>query len=153
MSSTDRIEKQILLKAPRQRVWQALSNAEEFGNWFGVKLQGQFFTPGQHTQGYITYPSYEHVLFDVLVVALTPPSAMSLRWHPYAVDMQRDYSHEPTTLIEFTLEEVAGGTLLKVVESGFDAIPEERRLEALRMNTGGWEAQMANIEKHLDAHA
>lgn len=153
MSSTDRIEKQILLKATRQRVWQALANAEEFGNWFGVKLQGKTFVVGAHTSGYITYPGYEHVLFDVLVVALTPPQAMSLRWHPYAVDPAKDYSGEPTTLIEFTLTEVQGGTLLKVVESGFDAIPQERRLEALRMNTGGWEGQMANIEKHLNANA
>jgi uncharacterized protein YndB with AHSA1/START domain len=154
-TSTDRIEKQVWLKAPRARVWQALSNAEEFGNWFGVQLQGQAFVVDAHTSGKLTNPGcgHEDVVFDVLVVKLEPQQAMSLRWHPYAVDPARDYSGEPSTLIEFTLSEVDGGILLKVVESGFDGLPTERGLEALHMNTAGWEAQLVNIRKHLDARA
>ena len=148
-SSTDRIEREILLKAPRSRVWRALSNAEEFGAWFGVALKGKTFEAGKHVQGRITYPGYEHVVFDVLIVEVEPERLFSFRWHPYAVDPSFDYSKEPTTLVEFTLKEVDEGTLLRVVESGFDKIPPSRRLEAFRMNSGGWDEQMKNIEKHV----
>jgi uncharacterized protein YndB with AHSA1/START domain len=148
-SSTDRIEREILLKAPCSRVWYALSNAEEFGNWFGVALKGKTFVAGERVQGQITYPGYEHVVFDVLIVNIEPERLLSFRWHPYAVDPAVDYSKEPTTLVEFELREVEDGTLLRVVESGFDNIPSSRRLEAFRMNSGGWDEQMKNIEKHV----
>ena len=148
-ASTDRIERKILLKAPRSRVWRALSNAEEFGNWFGVALKGKAFVAGQHAQGFITYPGYEHLLFEVLVERMEPERLLSMRWHPAAIDPAVDYSKEPTTLVEFELTEVDGGTLLTLVESGFDKIPPERRLEAFRMNSGGWDEQMKNIEKHV----
>jgi len=148
-SSTDRIEREILLRAPISRVWSALSNAEEFGNWFGVALKGKTFEAGKQVQGQITYPGYEHIVFDVLVVTMEPEQLFSFRWHPYAVDPAVDYSKEPTTLVEFQLKEVEGGTLLRVVESGFDKIPPSRRLEAFRMNSGGWDGQMVNIEKHV----
>jgi len=148
-SSTDRIEKEVLLEAPRSRVWRALADAEEFGRWFGVALEGQRFVAGQHARGHITYPGYEHVVFDALVERVEPERLLSMRWHPYAIDPAVDYAAEPTTLVEFTLEEVPGGTRLVVVESGFDAIPSERRATAYRMNEGGWEEQMRNIAKHL----
>jgi uncharacterized protein YndB with AHSA1/START domain len=147
--STDRIEKEILLKAPRSRVWRALSDAEEFGDWFGVALRGKTFTAGQRVAGPITYPGYEHIGFDVLIERIEPEQLLSLRWHPYAVDPSVDYSKEPTTLVVFELKEVEGGTLLSVVESGFDRIPSSRRLEAYRMNSGGWDEQMKNIENHV----
>lgn len=149
-SSTDRIERNILLKAPVSRVWRALSNAEEFGDWFGVALKGKTFTAGARAQGHITYPGYEHVMFDVLIERMEPERLLSFRWHPYAVDPSVDYSKEPTTLVVFELKEVEGGTLLKVVESGFDNIPPSRRLEAFRMNSDGWNEQMKNIEKHVE---
>ncbi|ALN64972.1 hypothetical protein GLA29479_4126 [Lysobacter antibioticus] len=148
-ASTDRIEKQILLKAPRSRVWQALADAESFGEWFGVRLEGQRFVPGQITQGYITYPGYEHLLMQVEVQRVEPERLLSFHWHPYAVDAEVDYSHEAPTLVEFTLEEVDGGTLLRVVESGFDRVPASRRDEAFRMNSGGWDEQMKNIERYV----
>ena len=148
-SCTDRIERVILLKAPRSRVWRALSDAEEFGDWFGVALKGQTFVPGQSVAGHITYPGYEHLVFDVFIEQMSPERLLSFRWHPYAVDPSVDYSQEPTTLVVFKLEEVEGGTLLSVVESGFDTIPLSRRLEAFRMNSGGWDEQMKNIEKHV----
>jgi uncharacterized protein YndB with AHSA1/START domain len=148
-ASTDRIERKILLKAPRSRVWRALSNAEEFGGWFGVSLKGQVFAAGQHARGHITHPGYEHLVFDVLVERIEPERLLALRWHPAAIDPAVDYSKEPTTLVEFELTEVEGGTLLTLVESGFDQIPPERRLEAFRMNSGGWDEQMKNIEKHV----
>jgi uncharacterized protein YndB with AHSA1/START domain len=148
-SSTDRIEREILLKAPRSRVWRALSVAEEFGDWFGVALKGKTFAAGQRVAGQITYPGYEHLVFDVLIERMEPERLLSLRWHPYAVDPSVDYSHEPTTLVVFELKEVEGGTLLSVVESGFNRIPPSRRLEAFRMNSGGWEQQMKNIQKHV----
>ena len=148
-SSTDRIERKILLKAPRSRVWRALSNAEEFGGWFGVDLKGKAFTAGKRVQGQITYPGYEHLVFDVWIERVEPERLLSLRWHPAAVEPSVDYSREPTTLVVFELQEVDGGTLLSVVESGFDDVPPARRLEAFRMNSGGWDEQMRNIEKHV----
>ena len=149
--STDRIEREILLKAPRSRVWRALSNAEEFGDWFGVALKGKTFAAGNHVQGQITYPGYEHIVFAVLIEQLEQEHLLSFRWHPYAVEPSIDYSNEPTTLVVFELNEAEGGTLLSVVESGFDNIPESRREEAFRMNSGGWDEQMKNIERHVAA--
>lgn len=146
---TDRIEKDVLLKVPLARVWRALSNAEEFGNWFGVALKGKTFAVGQHVQGQITSPGYEHLVFDVLVERIEPQRLLAFRWHPYAVNPNTDYSQEPTTLVEFELKAIEGGTLLTVVESGYDNVPPARRLEAFRMNSGGWDEQMENIKKHV----
>ncbi|WP_266156889.1 SRPBCC family protein [Dyella silvatica] len=150
-TSTDRIEREILLKAPRSRVWRALADAESFGDWFGVALQGKRFIAGEHTQGSITYPGYEHLVLDILVEQIEPERLLSFRWHPYAVDTSVDYSHEPTTLVVFELEEHGSSTLLRVVESGFDKIPVARRMEAFRMNSSGWSEQMTNIEKYVAA--
>jgi len=147
-SSTDRIEKEILLRATRQRVFRALTDAEEFGAWFGVKLAGRF-APGERIEGKITHPGYEHLTMQLTVERIEPERLFSYRWHPYAVDPKVDYSAEPTTLVEFRLEDAPGGTRLTVVESGFDQIPEARRAEAFRMNEGGWAAQMQNIERHV----
>jgi uncharacterized protein YndB with AHSA1/START domain len=149
--STDRIERKILLKAPRARVWQALASAEEFGNWFGVKLEDQTFAPGRHMRGQITYPGYEHIVFNVWVERMEKEKLLSWRWHPAAIEEGVDYSSEPTTLVEFRLQDADGATLLTVVESGFDAIPPHRRLDAFRMNSSGWDAQMTNIDKHVAA--
>jgi uncharacterized protein YndB with AHSA1/START domain len=150
-ASTDRIEKGILLKAPRSRVWRALSNAEEFGDWFGVAFKGKNFAPGSHVRGNMTHSGYEHVACEVWVERVEPEHLFSFRWHPYAVDPKIDYSKEPTTLVVFELKDADGGTLLSVVESGFDKVPASRRAEAFRMNSGGWEWQMARIQKHVDA--
>lgn len=148
--SADRIEKKVVLGAPRSRVWRALTNAEQFGTWFGVKLEGGF-TVGSRVQGRITIPGYEHVTMDITIVRLDPERTFSWRWHPYAVEPGVDYSKEPTTLVEFHLEEVAGGTRLTVVESGFEQIPPARRAKAFEMNEGGWAAQLENIARHVSA--
>ncbi len=148
MSSTDRIEKEIVLNAPRSRVWRALSNAEQFGSWFGCKLDGGF-AAGATIRGRMTHAGYEHMSMELFVDRIEPERYFSYRWHPYAVDPKVDYSGEPTTLVEFHLEEAPGGTRLKVVESGFDSVPAARRAEAFRMNTHGWEMQLANIERHV----
>jgi uncharacterized protein YndB with AHSA1/START domain len=147
-SFTDRIEKQIVLRAPIERVWRALTNEEEFGSWFGVKLTGRF-QPGAEAQGQITSTGYEHVTMRISVEEMEPPRVFSFRWHPAAIDPAVDYSAEPTTLVVFQLEEVPEGTRLTVVESGFDAIPLERRALAYRMNEGGWAAQLLSIERHV----
>ena len=153
-SSTDRIERSILLKADASRVWQALSDAESFGSWFGVKFDsGVVFVPGQRAQGQVTYPGYEHIVFAVQIERMEPQRLLSWRWHPAAVEPGRDYSDEPTTLVEFELKPVENGTLLTVVESGFDQIPPQRRLEAFRMNSGGWDEQMRNIASHVGSPA
>ncbi|NBF11463.1 SRPBCC family protein [Pseudomonas sp. Fl4BN1] len=149
MNSSDRIERKILLKASRAQVWAALSQAEAFGEWFGVALQGQRFTPGQRVRGAITYPGYEHLTWDVMVEQLLVDELFSFSWHPYAIDPQQDYSTEPTTLVRFELEERGDSTLLRVTESGFDGVPAERRLKAFRMNSRGWEEQMSHIENYL----
>ncbi|HMF08484.1 MAG TPA: SRPBCC family protein [Thermoanaerobaculia bacterium] len=149
MTNTDRIEKQILLRAPKSRVWRALTDAGEFGAWFRVKLEGRFAV-GQRIRGQMTYPGYEHVTMDVTVERMDAEKLFSFRWHPGAVDPKVDYSKEPTTLIEFRLEEVESGTRLTVIESGFDQLPPERREEAFRGNERGWSIQMENIKRHVD---
>ncbi len=146
--NTDRIEKSVILSAPRARVWRALANADEFGTWFGARLAGAF-APGARLTGRITAPGYEHLTMELLVERVEPESLFTYRWHPYAVEPGADYASEPTTLVEFRLAEVEGGTRLTVVESGFDKIPLERRAEAFRMNDQGWTEQMRNVERHV----
>ena len=145
---SDRIEKQIELEAPVSRVWRALTDYHEFGEWFRVKLDGPFVA-GQVSHGQVTWPGYEHLKWEAVVQKMEPERLFSFTWHPYAVDTKTDYSNEPPTLVEFRLEKIAGGTLLRLTESGFDKIPAHRRLEAFRMNDGGWTQQMQNIEKHV----
>jgi uncharacterized protein YndB with AHSA1/START domain len=144
----DRIEKQIELKAPVSRVWRALTDYREFGEWFRVKLEGPFVA-GQPAEGFITWPGYEHLRMEVVVQKIEPERYFSYTWHPYALDPKIDYSKETPTLVEFTLEKTAKGTLLKVTESGFDKIPSERRLEAFRMNENGWAQQLKNVESYV----
>jgi uncharacterized protein YndB with AHSA1/START domain len=148
--TTERIEKKVVLPAARSRVWRALASAEQFGAWFGVKLQGAF-APGARVVGQITAPGYEHVMMEITIERMDPESLMSYRWHPYAIESGVDYSREPTTLVEFRLEDVAGGTELTVVESGFERIPPARRAEAFRMNDAGWAEQVANIARYVGA--
>jgi uncharacterized protein YndB with AHSA1/START domain len=146
--NSDRIEKSIELRAPRARVWRALTSAKEFGEWFHVAIDGEL-TPGGRVQGRITEPGYEHMTMDLEIEQVVPEHLFSYRWHPYAVDPEVDYSAEPATLVEFALAEIEGGTRLTVVETGFDRLPPERRAEAFRMNEGGWTAQMSNIERYV----
>lgn len=152
VGNTDRIEKRIVLRAPRSRVWRALSNAAEFGSWFGVDFAGSAFAPGASVHGRITYPGYEHLTMDIAIERMEPDRLFSFRWHPYAVNPGIDYSKEPTTLVVFELRDVAEGTELTVVESGFDRIPLERREEAWRMNEGGWTQQVRNIDAYVSQH-
>jgi uncharacterized protein YndB with AHSA1/START domain len=147
-SPTDRIEKTIVLRASRARVWRALADAVEFGSWFGVVLDGPFI-PGGTVSGKITHKGYEHLKWEITVERMEKERLFSFRWHPYAIEPSVDYSREPTTLIVFTLEDEEGGTRLRVVESGFDAIPLARRALAFRMNDQGWAVQMTSIENHV----
>jgi uncharacterized protein YndB with AHSA1/START domain len=147
-SNTDRIEKTIVLHAPRSRVWRALANAGEFGQWFRVKLEGDF-VEGATIRGKITYPRYEHLTMELKVERIRPESYFAFRWHPYAIEPDVDYSSEPMTLVEFKLEDAGGGVLLTIIESGFDQIPLARRALAFRMNDQGWAAQLGNIESHV----
>ena len=144
----DRIEKKIELKAPVARVWRALTDYREFGEWFLVKIDGPF-VPGDVSRGHITHPGYEHLQWEAVVKAMEPERLFSFTWHPYAVDPKMDYSAEPQTLVEFRLEKTAQGTLLLVTESGFDGIPAGRRAEAFRMNENGWAQQTKNIERYV----
>ena len=145
--NTDRIEKRIELKAPLARVWRALTDYREFGEWFRVKLEGPF-TAGQVSRGQFTWPGYEHLRWEAVVQKIEPERLFSYTWHPYAVDPTIDYSKETPTLVEFRLEEIPGGTLLVVTESGFDQIPSYRRAEVLRKNDSGWTQQLTNIETY-----
>ena len=144
----NRIEKCIELKASVSRVWRALTDHREFGEWFRVRLDGPF-VPGQISRGQITYPGYEHVKFEAVVQKMELERFFSYTWHPYAVDPKIDYSREEPTLVEFKLEKTSDGTLLTVTESGFEKIPSDRRSQAFRMNEGGWAEQLKNIESHV----
>ena len=158
-SDTDRIEKQILLRAPLERVWKAISDAKQFGTWFGVEFDDQF-APGASIGGKIVptkvdeevarmQEAYSGTAFDIMVERIEPMSLFSFRWHPYAVETDTDYSKEPTTLVTFALQEVAGGVLLTITESGFDRVPLERRAEAFKSNEQGWAIQTTLIGKYL----
>lgn len=144
----NQIEKQIEIAAPVPRVWQALTDSRQFGEWFLVRMDGPFVA-GQPLGGQITHPGYEHVRMKIVVKAIEPKTLFSFTWHPYAVDPKVDYESEESTLIEFRLEPIAGGTLLKVTESGFEKIPAERRAEAFLRNDGGWAQQMKNIQAYV----
>lgn len=145
--TTDRIEQRVVLHAPLTRVWRAISNAEEFGTWFRVKLEGAFIE-GKPIRGMITMPGFEHPL-EMLVERIDPERYFSYRWHPYAIGPAVDYAAEPTTLVEFKLEEIDGGTALTIVESGFDRIPLARRAEAFRMNEKGWAGMVKKIAQYV----
>jgi uncharacterized protein YndB with AHSA1/START domain len=148
----DRIEKQIQLKAPVSRVWRALTDYREFGEWFRVKLDGPF-VQGQVSRGNMTYPGYEHVKWHAVVQKMEPERLFSFTWpHPKSLqcaEYSGDYSNDPTTLVEFRLEKTKTGTLLRITESGFDQLPSDLRLEAFRRNDGGWTEQMKNIEVYV----
>jgi uncharacterized protein YndB with AHSA1/START domain len=146
---SDGIEKQIELKASVSRVWRALTDHHEFGAWFRVKLEAPFQV-GRLARGQITYPGYEHITWEAMIEAMEPERLFAFSWHPYAVDPGIDYSKEPTTRVEFRLEPKGAGTLLSVSETGFTAIPKERRFEAYRMNEAGWSEQIDNIANHVD---
>jgi uncharacterized protein YndB with AHSA1/START domain len=162
-SSTDRIEKKILLRASQERVWRAVSDAKEFGSWFGVAFDGPFVA-GARLAGRIvptkvdaevakSQEPYSGASFECIVEQIEPMRFFSFRWHPFAVDPGVDYSREPTTLVAFELQEVAGGTELTITESGFDRIPLERRAKAFAANDEGWSAQARLIEKYLAAQS
>ena len=146
---TNIIRKQIELRAPVARVWRALTDYREFGEWFRVKLEGPFVA-GQVSRGHITYPGYEHLRWEAQIRTLEPERQFSYSWHPYAVDPKVDYSQEPQTFVDFRLEKSGSGTLLTITESGFEQLKDDkRRLEAFRMNDGGWAEQSRNIEAHV----
>src|SRR3954469_19138086 len=145
---SDRIEKTIELNAPVSRVWRALTDYKEFAAWFRAKLEGPFVA-GKVTRGRVTSPGYEDLVWEATVQKVEPERLFSFTWHPYAVDASKDYSAESPTLVEFTLEPTATGTILRVVESGFDKLPAGRRDEAFRMNEGGWAIQVTNIAEHF----
>jgi len=148
----NQIEKRIELKAPVARVWRALTDFREFGEWFRVALEGPF-VPGQVTRGRILHPGYEHIVFDALIEKLEPEQLFAFTWPQIRYhDKERysaDYSNAPRTLVEFRLEPTATGTLLTVTESGFENVPAEWRADAMRGNDGGWTQQMKNIENHV----
>jgi uncharacterized protein YndB with AHSA1/START domain len=146
--STDRIEKQITLDAPRSRVWRALTEVKQFNAWFGVSLTTPF-APGSEVSGQINIRGFDHVTMTIWIETMEPDRFFSFRWHPYAIEPGVDYSAEPTTLVSFTLEDAGVGTRLTIVESGFDAIPESRRAKAFSMNSNGWNGQAENIRKFL----
>ena len=151
-SSTDRIEKSVVLSATRSRVWRALTDVSQFNKWFGVNLTAPF-APGAVISGNLAIPGYEKLVMTLWVETIDPESRFSFRWHPNAIDTSVDYSADATTLVEFTLDEAPGGTRLLVTESGFDALPESRRLQAFGSNSKGWESQMKRIAEYLDESA
>lgn len=147
-TGTDRIEKNVKLAAPRSRVWRAIADSKQFGEWFGVKLDDEF-AEGKSVRGPIQHKGYEHIIIDMQIERMEPERYFSYRWHPHAIDPKNDYSKEPTTLVEFFLEDADGGTAMKIVESGFDRIPLARRAEAFRGNDNGWTGQAKAIAAYV----
>jgi len=146
--TSDRIEKHIILRAPRARVWRALTTPAEFGAWFGVCLEG-VFRVGAVSSGRLTLSGFDHLTLELEIAAIEPEHYFAYRWHPYAVEADVDYASESQTLVEFRLEDAPGGTSLTVIESGFELIPAARRAKALTMNDGGWAIQVQNIARHV----
>ena len=146
---SERIEKSIDLRASIERVWRALTDPAEFGAWFRVKLDGPF-VPGEITRGRMTYPGFEHHPWESRTEAMEEPRYLAFSWPPYYGEIDVDTSGDPWPLVEFRLEPTANGTRLTLIESGFDALPEDRRLTALRNNERGWEEQMRNVKDHVD---
>lgn len=162
MAQPDRIVKSVLLHAPAHRVWPVLTDARTFGTWFGAEFDTSF-TPGAHVTGRITptqvdaevakaQEPYRGKPIDLTIERIDPMRRLSFRWHPYASDTSTDYSKEPTTLVEFQLEEVGDGTRLTVTESGFERLPAQRRAEAFEANSGGWEKQMGLVRNFVEKH-
>ena len=149
-STTDRIEKTMVLRAPRSRVWRALTDPAQFSEWFGVRLKDPF-SPGARVQGPVTSPGYEHLTMDITIDRVQPERLFSWRWQP-GCDSNVD-STEPATLVVFELEDVPEGTRLTVKESGFDRIPPARRSKAYRENDEGWTGQFKNLRKYLAPEA
>ena len=149
MTDTNSIEKEITLRAPRERVWRALTDAQEFGTWFGITLDGSF-KEGQAIHGRMSNPKYAHIDVEFVVETIAPQKIFSYRWHPYAIDQDTDFSKEQRTLVEFHLSDAPEGTMLRVIESGFDHVPAGRRAEAFLMNSKGWTAQVENIRRHVE---
>ncbi len=159
MMTTDRIEKTVVLRAPRARVWRAISDAQELGAWFGMSLEGPF-VQGAWVKGTIAatrvdpevarlQEPYVGMACDLLIERIEPERLFSFRWHPGAAP---DAGPEaPTTLVTFELEDAAEGTRLTITESGFDGLPLERRAKAFAENEGGWTMQLSLIAKYLDA--
>jgi len=157
--NTDRIEKKILLRAPRERVWRALSDSAEFGTWFGVKFEGPF-KPGARMRGVIVTTTvnaevakaqqpHKGLPFEITIEQMEPERLFSFRWHPYAIDRTVDYSAESTTLVVFALEDATNGVMLTVTESGFDQIPLQRRAKAFTANEGGWSLMVKVLEEYV----
>lgn len=147
-ASTDRIEKVVTIRAPRSRVWRAITDANQFATWFEVRLDGAF-VEGHTVRGQIASAGYEHLKVEFQIQTIEPERYFAYRWHPYPSDPQVDYSAEPTTLVEFTLEETTDGTVVTIVESGFDRIPLARRAEAFRMHGEGWVGQAKNLARYV----
>jgi uncharacterized protein YndB with AHSA1/START domain len=161
--SSDRIEKQIVLNAPREKVWRAISESTRFGAWFGVAFDGPF-VEGRPLTGRITPTEVDPEVaklqepargfrFSVFVERIQPMERFAFRWHPFAIEKDKDYSREPMTLVTFELSDAGQGTLLKITESGFDQLPAERRAQAFKANDGGWTHQTRLIAKYLAREA
>lgn len=146
--TSDRIEKHFEVSATRSRVWRAISDADEFGTWFGMKLDRPF-ARGATVFGRLTMPKYDHITVELQIAAIEPEGYFAYRWHPGAIDDSIDYSVEPMTLVEFRLEETAAGTSITIIESGFDKLPASRRAEAFRMNEGGWNGQSKKLATYV----
>ena len=146
--TTDRIEMTTVLRVPRSRVWQALSNTKEFARWFGIEFDGEF-APHARLRGKVTTPGYEHLGAEIRVERVEPEWLLAWRWHPSATDSAKDYSKEPTTLVSLVLSDVTGGTKLTIHESGFENIPAKRREKAYKENEEGWAMQIHALTRYF----
>lgn len=151
----DKIEKQIVVKAPIARVWRAISDSEQFGEWFRVKLDGPFVL-GEVTTGKVTVPGFEHMIWRSVTTVIEAERRLAFTWNPYDYEPYDDETEAaradaPQMLVEFRLESTDEGTRVTIVESGFASLPDDARREAMFLrNEGGWNEQVSNIKNYVE---
>lgn len=150
LADISRIDRSIEIAAPPERVWQALTTADELSAWFQMIIEGEI-AAGQEIWMTCLHPGYEGKRFSVRILELTPPTRFAWQWHPGAADTSEDISHEPPTTVTFTLEPFAGGTRVSVAETGFDAISLERRAKVYEDNSQGWPTVLGWLANHVKA--
>jgi uncharacterized protein YndB with AHSA1/START domain len=148
VTAMNQIQRRTVIRAPRARVWNALTNIAEFCRWFSCESAAPAFQPGVRADMISVYGGQRHKFF-MEIVEMLPEHTFSWRWHPGSVAPGEDLSAEPMTFVTFTLEEAEGGTHVTVTETGFEHLFASRRSRVMGENTEGWKIQFAAFERYF----